>query len=314
MPRLTAGLIASRRRRGLTLPEILIALVVMGIVGTALVRVFAKQQQVYRDLSLTALAKRELRLGAAVLPSELRSISTAGGDILSMSEQQVEMQAYIGTAVICDLPSTGTFYVPPTDLAHHVLTSFVVPPDNGDLVFVFDDGMDTGAHDDSWAASTIATHTTSTSHCPGDPFTDPVADAPGTKPRPAFTLTSSLPSTVQVGAVVRFARPVRYKIYQEASGNWYLGMQEFKGGSWGTNVPLAGPYRPFVSGDGNPSGLQFRFYDINGARITNMANTNDVTRIDVFLRTNLGPSAITERAGVALQDSVVMRVAIRNFQ
>lgn len=314
MPRLTAASFRSHRRRGLTLPEILIALVVMGIIGAALVRVFAKQQQVYRDLSLTALAKRELRLGATVLPSELRSISTAGGDIVSMAENQVEMQAYIGTAVICEMSGAATIYVPPENLAYHQLTSFVVEPQAGDLVFAFDDGTKTGAEDDTWAQATISSTSKPTSHCNGAPYTDATLDAPGSKPRYMFTVSPDFPATVKVGSVVRFARPVKYRIYQEASGNWYLGMDEFTGGSWQGNVALAGPFRPFISGDANPSGLQFRYYDINGTRITDMTKTGDVTRIDVFLRTNRGPSAITERGGAALQDSVVMRVAIRNFQ
>jgi hypothetical protein len=36
--------------------------------------------------------------------------------------------------------------------------------------------------------------------------------------------------------------------------------------------------------------------------------------MDVFLRTNVGKSAITERKGADLQDSVLMRVALRNFK
>jgi hypothetical protein len=60
--------------------------------------------------------------------------------------------------------------------------------------------------------------------------------------------------------------------------------------------------------------LQFRYYDSLGVRVNNMANQKDVARVDVFLRTNAGASAITERKGNALQDSVLMRVAIRNFK
>ena len=122
------------------------------------------------------------------------------------------------------------------------------------------------------------------------------------------------PATVTVGAVVRFTRPVSYHIYQETSGAWYLGIQEYLGGTWGNPAPLAGPYRAFASGDGSQSGLQFRFYDSLGVRITNMANRTQVARMDVFLRTLAGKSAISERKGADLQDSVVMRVALRNFK
>jgi hypothetical protein len=103
-------------------------------------------------------------------------------------------------------------------------------------------------------------------------------------------------------------------MYQETSGSWYLGIQEYLGGSWGNASPLAGPFRAYATGDGSQSGMQFRFYDSLGVRITNMANRTQVARMDVYLRTNAGRSAISERKGVDLQDSVLMRVALRNFK
>jgi hypothetical protein len=141
-----------------------------------------------------------------------------------------------------------------------------------------------------------------------------VLDLPALKNRRRFRLSANLPDSVKVGAVVRFTRPARYMIYQETSGSWFLGLQQYSGGSWGTTSPMAGPYRPFASGDNATSGLQFRFYDSLGVRITNMANRTQVARTDVYLRTNAGASAITERNGNALRDSVVMRIAIRNFK
>ena len=77
---------------------------------------------------------------------------------------------------------------------------------------------------------------------------------------------------------------------------------------------MAGPYRAFTAGDNGLTGLQFRYYDTLGTRITAMANRTDVARADVYLRTNAGTSAITERNGATLRDSVLMRVAIRNFK
>jgi hypothetical protein len=106
---------------------------------------------------------------------------------------------------------------------------------------------------------------------------------------------------------------MRYKIYQEASGNWYLGLQQHTG-AWSAASPMAGPYRAFAAGDNATTGLQFRFYDTLGTRITTMTNRTQVARADVYLRTNAGTSAITERNGASLRDSVLMRVAIRNFK
>ena len=312
MPRLMPGLYA--RRRGLTLPELLIAIILLAIIGTALTRVMVKQQQYYKDASLTAGAKRELRLGATVLPSELRSISSSGGDILTMSESEVLLRAYIGSSVVCARTATDEIWVPPTNLARHTLTSFVTRPQVGDTVFLYNENDLKGSEDDQWEMRTIIATSNSTAACPGAPYTDPALDPPATKPRIRYQLDANLPDSVKVGAVIRFTRPVRYRIYQETSGAWYLGLAEYSGGAWGSSSPLAGPYRPFAANDNGASGLQFRYYDSLGVRVTDMSRQKDVSRVDVFLRTNAGVSAITERKGNTLRDSVLMRVAIRNFK
>jgi prepilin-type N-terminal cleavage/methylation domain-containing protein len=313
MPRLKPGM---HRRAGLTLPELLVAMLLLAIVGGGITRVMIKQQQFYKDARLTATAKRELRLGASVLPAELRSISSSGGDIMEMSEGEVTMRAYTGTSVICAISGgRDDIWIPPTNLAKHTLTTFISAgskPQQGDTIFIFNDGPGIGSQDDSWLKRVITGADYAASDCAGAPYTDPVLDA--TKKRTRYHLDVALPAEVTEGAVVRFTRPVSYNIYQEASGAWYLGIQEYLDGSWGTPAPLAGPYRAFASGDGAQSGLQFRFYDSLGVRITNMANRQDVARMDVFLRTNVGKSAITERKGADLQDSVLMRVALRNFK
>jgi hypothetical protein len=295
-----------------TLAELLVAMILLAIIGGAMTRVMVKQSQYYRDSSASLSARRELRLGATVLPAEIRSISTAGGDILSMSESQITMRAAIGSSIIC-ARGANTFTIPPANLAKHTLTSFASTPVIGDTVFLYDENILKGSEDDVWRKFAIATTSASAAACVGAPYTDPVLDLPATKPRLVYSVvTGPINDSVKVGAVVRFTRPVRYKIYQESSGNWYLGVQENQNGAWQTTDPLAGPYRPFASGDGNPSGLQFRYYDTLGVRITDMGALKSVGRIDVFLRTNAGTAAVTERQGNALRDSVVMRVAIRN--
>jgi hypothetical protein len=181
-------------------------------------------------------------------------------------------------------------------------------------VFIYNENILKGSEDDLWEMRTIVAKDMSTSACPGAPYTDPTLDPPASKPRYKYTVDAALPDSVKVGSVVRFSRPVRYRIYQETSGAWYLGIDEYSGGSWSNPAPLAGPFRPFAGSDDPTSGLQFRYYDSLGVRITNMANKTQVARVDVFLRTNAGVSAITERKGNALKDSVLMRVAIRNFK
>jgi prepilin-type N-terminal cleavage/methylation domain-containing protein len=311
MPRLMRGRTANRR--GLTLPELLVAMILLAIVGGGLTRVLLKQQQYYKDASKTAESKRELRLGASVMPAELRSISSSGGDILAMSESEIEMRAYIGSAVICAI-NANDIWVVPRNLARHTLTTYVDLPVAGDTLFVFNDNTLIGSQDDQWEKRVVDGTDLSNSACTVSPFIDPILDPAASKGRRRYRLNTVLPPEVQAGAVIRFTRPVRYRIYQETSGAWYLGIQQHAGGAWGSTSPLAGPFRPFAGSDNPTSGLQFRYYDSLGVRVTNMANQEDVARVDLFLRTNAGVSAITERKGNALQDSVLMRIALRNFK
>jgi prepilin-type N-terminal cleavage/methylation domain-containing protein len=309
MPRL----MRMRNRRGLTLVELLVTMLLLSIVGAALTRVLVKQQQAYKDLSATTAAKRELRLGATALPAELRSVSSAGGDVTAMTESEITMRSYIGSSIVCERASAGDrFWIPPSNLANHTLTTFVYAPEVGDVLFVFNDDSLKGAEDDSWSEHQIVSLDNAAGGCATTPYTDPALDVG--KARRRYHVSPILPDSIKPGAVVRFSRPVRYKLYTEASGAWYLGIQEYRSGAWQATSPLAGPFRPFASGDANPSGLQFRYYDTLGVRITNMTQTGSVARVDVFLRTNAGVAAVTERQGNALRDSVLMRVGIRNYR
>lgn len=314
MPRQLVSGARLARRRGLTLPELLIAILLLAIVGGGITKVMIKQQQYYKDASKSAGAKRELRLGATVLPAELRSISSSGGDILEMAEDQMVLHAYTGSAVICErnaVTGADKVWVPPTNLSRHTLTSFVTTPAVGDTVFLFNENLLKGAQDDQWEKRVIIAMGSEPDRCLASPYGHIALDAG--KRRPWFQFNTPIPDSVKVGAVIRFSRPVKYSIYQESSGKWYLGLSEYSGG-WASSSPIAGPYAAFASGDANPSGLQFRYYDSLGVRVTNMANKTQVARVDVFLRTNSGASAITERQGNAVKDSILMRVAIRNFK
>jgi hypothetical protein len=230
-----------------------------------------------------------------------------------MSDGEIEMRAYTGSSIIC-AKNGNQIWLPPTNLARHTLTTFGTTPAVGDTIFLYNENILKGAEDDLWEMRTITAVATSSTACPGAPYMDAALDPPATKPRYLYTLDATPADSVKVGAVVRFTRPYRYKIYQESSNNWYLGVQTYSGGSWGSASAIAGPFRQFSTGDNGTTGLQFRYYDSLGVRITNMANRTAVSRVDVFLRTNAGISAITERGGASLRDSVLMRVAIRNFK
>ena len=301
-----------RTRAGFSLVETLITIMILGIIGTALTRVMIKQQQSYKDTSNQANMQREIRLTSSMLPAELRSMSSSGADIIEMGEDKVTFLANIGSGIICDKVGNTHVILTPLSSANITTTNWYSQPVNGDSIFMYNDSLSTGADDDVWVRRDVVSAAPS-SNCPGLPYTDPVLDAG--KTRWKFGVGGlGVPDSVRLGAVVRFARPVRYSIYQAASGKWYIGYQEYVGGTWTQTEAVGGPYKRFIAGDANPSGLQFRYYDSLGTRLTSLANRLDVSRIDAFLRTDAGLAAVTERRPRTLQDSVMMRIAVRNFK
>jgi prepilin-type N-terminal cleavage/methylation domain-containing protein len=306
---------AGMRRRanaGFSLVEVLVTMLILGIVGTALARVMLKQQHAYRDTKQEAAMQREIRLTSSLLPSELRSTSSSGGDILEMDEDKVTFLANIGSSFVCDKISNTQVVLPPLNTAGITTTNWYTTPVNGDSIFIYDDSLSKGSEDDVWARHDVTGVVPNPAMCPGAPYTDPVLDVG--KNRWMINVGGTIPDSVKAGAVVRFGRPVRYSIYAAPSGKWYVGYQEYVNGSWTAIEAVGGPYNRFLSGDANPSGLQFRYFDSTGVRLTNVADRLSVSRVDVYLRANGGPAAAAERRPNLLQDSVMMRIAVRNFK
>ena len=311
MPRLTFSL--RRARPGFTLAEVMVTLLILGIVGGAIFRVLVKQQQSYNDTRKQADMQREIRLTSSYLPGDLRSLSSAGGDVIQMDENKIEFLANIGSGIICDKTSTTHFAVPPLGAAHVTTTNWYSLPVSGDSVFLYDDSTSNGSEDDVWQRRVVQMVDPNSGYCPGLPYTDPVLDA--SKPRPRFGVGGlGIPSTVNLGAVVRFARPVRYRLYQETSKKWYIGFEQYIAGGWSAIEPVGGPFRPYAASDAGESGLQFRYFDSLGVRLTSVADAKRLSRVDVYLRTNAGLASVTERRPNDVRDSVMMRIAVRNFK
>ena len=313
MPRLKLGGTPRRSKAAFTLVEVLVTLLILGIIGTALTRVMVKQQQAYRDSAKEADMAREIRLTSSLLPSELRSTSSSGGDILEMDEDKVTFLANIGSSVICN-KNGANVVLPPLNTAGITTTNWYSEPTIGDTVFLYNDSLSAGSEDDVWTRRPIQSINSGLfGVCTGAPYTDPVLDAG--KARWLVGIGGlGIPDSVKVGAVVRFARPVRYSIYAASSGRWYVGYQEYVNGAWTAIEAVGGPYNRFLPGDANPSGLQFRYFDSTGVRLFNVADRLSVSRVDVYLRANGGVAAVTERQPNVLRDSVMMRIAVRNFK
>jgi prepilin-type N-terminal cleavage/methylation domain-containing protein len=311
MPRLMRRAV----RAGYSLVEVLVVMTILGIVGAALTRVMIKAQQSHKDADKMNGGRRELRSGATLLPSEFRSISSAGGDIMAMSESEMVLRAAIGTSIACAIDPVARTYVdiPPLNLAKHTLTSWYTQPLAGDTLFIYNENILKGSEDDKWEKYAIQSVATSAGYCVGAPYTDISQDAGKTRYRLTLVTPPALPDSVKVGAVIRFTRPMKYHLH---TGSWtepYLSLVEFREGLWREETAIAGPFRTVAAGDASPRGLQFRYFDSTGVRLMPPGvDSTRVSRVDVYLRTDRGKSAVTERKGNTLRDSLSFRIAIRN--
>src|SRR5262245_7522386 len=147
----------SPRRSGFTLPELLITITLLGIIGTLLSTVLMRQQRFHRAVASVTDARARMRDVATILPTDLRSISTAGRDIFTMDVNSMQFRAFVGAAVLCKFGAANIIELHPKVMASgNVLTSWITPPSPGDIAYLYNDGGSAGNADDSWTPFTIS--------------------------------------------------------------------------------------------------------------------------------------------------------------
>jgi hypothetical protein len=279
-------------------------------------------------------ARARMRDIEAIMPTDLRGISSVAGDIYTMAPNELQFRAFSGASVLCSyvVGAATVIELPPNamvvpDSARNafgtVLTSWINAPVVGDQVFLYSDSTAAGNSDDSWTHFTITAVDSSTDFGPNSCLSTnaiPVIQA-GDDASKRYRLTlSAAPSPLQilVGAPIRFAREVRYSGYEGADAKWYIGYQTCtpsggsEPGSCGDREVLAGPVLP-ISTDTTTSGLFFVFYNQVGTRL--MANRDtSLASISVGIRTT-GESlrrGSSSSESIAAGDSLRFVIGIRN--
>ncbi|HJQ20477.1 MAG TPA: prepilin-type N-terminal cleavage/methylation domain-containing protein [Gemmatimonadaceae bacterium] len=290
-----------RSRAGFTLTELMIVVVLVGLIGSMLTSLLMRQQSFHRAVATVADARARMRDVATILPTDMRSISTSGGDVLVLSDTSMQIRAFVGASILCSYVagSPTVIELPPKILSDSsVLTAWINPPRPGDMVYLYNDSTSAGNADDSWTpfAITDTASSTSSTWCPTSTSFTHAGD--NTARRYRLTLAAA-PNQAQIkaGAPIRIAREVRYSGYQASDGNWYVGYQTctYSGtmttaGACGTRDVLAGPIQA-VTTDENTSGLYFKYYNQKGTRLTWLPSLTTaspdsaVARAEVVIRT-----------------------------
>jgi prepilin-type N-terminal cleavage/methylation domain-containing protein len=294
---------------GFTLVELLVTMTILGGVAMVLTRVLVGQQRFYGSLREIVGVREQMRRATDILPLEIRGASSIGGDIYALSDSAVEFRLTTGVSIICVKTNATTIILPPIDvLQRNTLTTWMVPPQNGDSIFVYSDGSNIGSGDDQWVLQKI-TAAPAIGTCPTTTGYTKTGDAVNA----GTTLTvTSLSAQVIVGAPIRFFRRAKYKLYQTAGGKWYLGFSDCVPGRnpvCSTLEPVAGPYAAYNSATPSLSGIRFLAYDEAGVATTDLTK---VARIDITVRREGKQDVFIRGVQGLYKDVMTTSVAIRN--
>ena len=308
---------APSRRAGFTLIELVIAMVLMSLVGGAIVKLLLQQQRFYNSTTDLIQTRQQIRQAAAMLPSDLRGISSVGGDISSMSDSALEFRSAFGGSVVC-VNAGGTLSTVPRVLASGAtMTNWITTPVVGDSLAVYNNGASLAMAGQGWLFYRITAVTPVTTNaangCPNATGLTRAGDITAANPSLQLGLTPAAPNTIAVGAAIRFLRHVRYRIYRETDNQWYLGFYNCLFGQvpvCKTTQPIAGPFQPYATN--GTSGVQFAYYDVNGV-VT--ANPLQVARISLVVRgQSAGLVNLSGAGGTVFHDSLRIEVGLRNQQ
>ena len=159
---------SSACRRGFTLVELTVALIMIGLVGAVTFRLLLNSQRVSRGQHARVRVQDNVRTGAIVAANELREIgydsvpptaapdlvgalgSSADSDLLLAEPGRVWYRAMRGFGVTCAVPTTARLEL------RRTLYAGARDPQPGDSLTIFVEGDPALGSDDSWVRARVA--------------------------------------------------------------------------------------------------------------------------------------------------------------
>lgn len=291
----------TRRRRGVTLVELLVALAVMGIVLGALGQTLIRGFRVSQAQLVRSDMQANVRTGGLILPLELRelgydsSIVTGAvtSDLVQILQTSIRYHAMRGWSPTCGTPTLSEFRIrkPVFGLREPLLT---------DRFLLFVENDPNSGVDDQWVTLPV-TGINLNGTCGSDPaivFTT-------TTPQYSTGVNLTL-SQIFVGGPVRWSEEMQMRTFEDA-GRTMLGAR---------SVSLSESSPRTVLGPLSASqGLRFRYFNASGAEVAyGSASTGTVRSIEVQLTgvtsEDVALSGASTRSAGTM--GTTTRVALRN--
>lgn len=274
---------ASNGRRGFTIIELLVGLVVGLIVLSSVVQMLIVQGRGYRKQREVIDIGETVREATALLAGDLRQSAVGGSPLAVIGANTIALRSLRGIGTIC--------------AKHPLLARYGLWKSGGNIFAGIDDSaLVYLLGRDKWTPLKIS--------AVGTPTAMGVTACawPGSRPPDVvveFAVNSKTDTSyIKVGATFRNFRHVEYTEYQ-LNNRWWLGR---KVGAATSYEQLTGPLM------GPALGLGFAYYDTLGAVTTNLSAVGSVAftlRTESFKNTYVGNSYVYQR------DSLTTKVVLR---
>ena len=275
------------QRRGFTLVELMVALVLLLIVGGGMYALLNTMQRVNRRQTEISGMQGALRTGLQLIQTELQEVASNNGagtsDILSMSGTAITYRAMRGMGETCSVTTTAV------KVSQASYSGLRTPASPREGLFLYVDGDTAQTADDTWLETDSPTITSST--CPDGSAAW------------AFSvgLTAPQVSAITVPSPVRTFERMEIGRITDGGQDW-LGIRSISNGD-AALIPVVGP----ITADG----VGFSYFDLLGAATAAPAA---VKTIVITLRGVTQKRANPGMGGTlaTLRDSLSVRVQLRN--
>ena len=286
-------------KRGFTFVEILVAMVLMGIISTAMYQVLNNNQRVYREQAARVELNQNVRMAANILPTELRELDSTdpnGSDIGFMNDSSMGFRSWRNTYFLCQLPDSANLKIVIATTPWYGIDSL----DNTRQKFVlYAENNFTTRTDDVWYQSTASAIVAGTA-CP----LGALSTGGPSRTITVAAISKAQLSGVQKGAPMRGYEATRIWRYVDAAGDYWLGLQtqNTTNFGWSAITPMVGPV--------TATGLVLTYFDTLGVATT---ATNKVARIGIAVTGRTQDKQIRRGGAPAyITSDLSSMVALRN--